>query len=75
MDSEYPKFVLPHPSHVVRDPRNGKPHVEKWEYYRDRDDSVTVLVNDAEEESAALADANADAEEEFDVPKKEGFIK
>ena len=73
MDSEYPKFVLPHPSHVVRDPRNGKPHVEKWDYYRDRNDSVTVLVNDAEEETAALADA--DTPRKNPARRKEEFIK
>ena len=73
MDSEYPKFVRPHPSHVICDPRNGKPHVEKWDYYRGRDDSVMVLIHDAKEETAALANANA--EEESDAPKKEGFIR
>lgn len=53
--SEYPKFVRPHASHVVYDPRSGRPHAEKWEYHVDRDDVVTVMVHDAAEEHMALS--------------------
>ena len=63
MDSEYPKFVHPHASHITRAPRGGKPHVEKWEYYRDRDDAVTVLVHNAEEEAVVLADVLKEEDE------------
>jgi hypothetical protein len=55
---EFPKYVYPHASHIVYEPRNGKLHVENFEYHLDRHNVVSVLVHDAEEEAKALADAN-----------------
>jgi hypothetical protein len=53
--TEYPKFVHPHPSHIMHDPRSGRFHVEGWPYHLDRDNVVTVMVKDADEELAAVS--------------------
>ena len=52
---EYPKWVEPHASHVAI----GRTIVTPaWDHFHvARDQSVTVLVNDADEEARALAEA------------------
>ena len=53
---EYPKFVEPHGSHVVKTGDHiSVPHFSH--HHVDRDGAVTVWVKDAEEEAKALAAA------------------
>ena len=50
-DNEFPKWVAPHPSHVV-----GRVAPEFPDTHVDRDGGVTVLVRDIGEETTALAE-------------------
>ena len=55
--SEFPKWVMPHASHVVMHPIHGHvttPHFAEHHVDRQSKD-VTVLVHDAEDEARALA--------------------
>lgn len=64
---EFPKFIEPHASHVVkREAPHGEapPHVSVpafTEHHVDREGKITVLVRDAEEEAKALAEAVKEA--------------
>lgn len=68
--SEFPKWVVPHESHVIRlggrdpmAPAFPQSHV-------DRSGALTVLVDDADAESAALApEASVEAAEEAPLPE------
>ena len=61
--SEYPKWVTPHPGHVMHHPLYGHvstPHFSDASV--DRDGTIKVRVEDADEEAKALADPNAQSE-------------
>ncbi|HLH92075.1 MAG TPA: hypothetical protein VKX28_26885 [Xanthobacteraceae bacterium] len=53
-DVEFPKWVVPHPSHVVD--TSGHISVADFAHHIDRAGKVTVLVKDAGEEAEALAE-------------------
>jgi hypothetical protein len=60
-DKEYPKWVTPHPSHIVRKETPDAPeHVSTPQFPQFHIDrltkAVTVLVADAKEEAKALAE-------------------
>lgn len=75
---EFPKWVTPDESHIVRQKVEGAPdHVSTpgWpEYHVNRvDGSVTVLVKDADEEARALAAAKAPEPKEPEPEAKSKF--
>lgn len=58
VDNSFPKWVAPHSKHIVRSGADGM-HISTPafpEVFVDREEQVTVLVHNAEEEKAALAD-------------------
>jgi hypothetical protein len=57
-DNSFPKWVGPHPNHIVRSgPYNIHISTPEFpEFYIDRENNVTVYVRDAAEEKKALAD-------------------
>lgn len=60
---EFPKWVVPHDSHVVRQGEHlSTPHFP--DVHVGRDSVVTVLVHDAEQEAFALADPAFKRDEE-----------
>jgi hypothetical protein len=55
-ETEWPKWVTPHPDHVVRQGDHvSTPHFEHVHVGR-HDGAVTVMVHNAEEEARALSD-------------------
>lgn len=57
--TEYPKYVKPHPSHIVRHNEHVScPYFPEFHVDRDTKE-VTVMVKDADEEAKALADKDA----------------
>lgn len=53
--SEFPKWVVPHVSHIHLDQYN-RAHTPGWsQYHMDRDNVLTVLVHDADEEHRAIS--------------------
>lgn len=56
-DVEFPKWIEPHPSHVVTDAHGNRIAQGFEQQHIDRvSDKLAVLVNDAKEEAAALAE-------------------
>lgn len=59
-DAEWPRWVAPHESHVLRKTAEGAPahvSVPDWpEFHVDREGNVTVLVQNEDEEARALAE-------------------
>src|SRR5215475_3352517 len=55
-DTEYPKWVVPHPGHVSQHPDHGYVMTPQWQHEVNRvNGEVKVLVNNEEEEARALA--------------------
>ena len=57
-DQDFPKWVVPHVSHIHQD-NYGNTAVPRFPEFhvRREDGAITVLVHDADEEALALADA------------------
>ena len=59
LGDEFPKWVVPHESHVKRLPHGAI--VEKWpNFHVERDGSVKVLAADADDEKELIAEAIAE---------------
>lgn len=68
MSNEYPKWIEPHPSHIVH--QGDSISTPAWpECHVTRDGKLSVLVADKDDEARALADANATVEK---LEEKEG---
>jgi hypothetical protein len=66
-DHEWPKWVLPHASHIVRDAFGNVAVPSFPEFYiRRHDGEVTVLVHDADEEAMAFSAAVEHTEQASD---------
>lgn len=62
-ETEYPKWIEPHPGHIKHHAIHGYPTAPEWgEMHMGRDGVVKVVVSNADEEARALADPNPASE-------------